>query len=130
MDKGEITSEVELLHLELRQRTYATGWAIDLLWQEIILAKNPDYGDWDYAAQAYRHIKAEFDELLKERNEAMEALLPFRTAYHEKMNEKANPEDPPLEIPPIPAPNSLHFKRAADVFDRLDRGESDGKDKS
>lgn len=38
--------------------------ALNLLWQDIILAHNPDYGDWEYPGQAYRHIKAEHDEAL------------------------------------------------------------------
>ena len=37
--------------------------AIDKLWKEILLRRRPNYGDWDYAGQAYRHIKAEFQEV-------------------------------------------------------------------
>lgn len=36
--------------------------ALELLWKEIIIARNPDYGEWEYPGQAYRHLKAEFDE--------------------------------------------------------------------
>lgn len=37
------------------------GDALDLLWKEIILSRNPNYGDWEYPGMAYRHLKAEFD---------------------------------------------------------------------
>ena len=40
--------------------------ALDQLWREIILAEKPDYGDWEYPMQAYRHLKIEFDELRAE----------------------------------------------------------------
>ncbi len=41
----------------------AAGVAIDRLWNEIIVARKPDYGDWSYPDEAYRHLKAEFEEL-------------------------------------------------------------------
>lgn len=37
--------------------------ALDDLWKDIILRDRPDYGNWEYPGMAYRHIKAEFDEL-------------------------------------------------------------------
>lgn len=39
------------------------GEALDQLWREVILSKNPEYGDWEYPGQAYRHLKKEFEEL-------------------------------------------------------------------
>ncbi len=30
--------------------------ALDALWRDIILSKSPDYGDWEYPGQAYRHL--------------------------------------------------------------------------
>lgn len=42
----------------------ACGDALQKLWDEIIVARRPNYGDWEYPGQAYRHIKAEFEELL------------------------------------------------------------------
>lgn len=36
---------------------------LDKLWQEIILKQNPDYGDWEYPGQAFRHLKAEYVDL-------------------------------------------------------------------
>jgi len=45
------------------QKNTPCGDAIDLLWKEIILAKDPKYGDWEYPGQAYRHLKAEYEEL-------------------------------------------------------------------
>jgi hypothetical protein len=46
-----------------KQKNTPCGDAIDLLWKEIILAKDPKYGDWEYQGQAYRHLKAEYEEL-------------------------------------------------------------------
>lgn len=49
---------------------------LNLLWNDIILKKYPNYGDWEYPGQAYRHIVAEFNDLsaeivaLKAANEA------------------------------------------------------------
>ncbi len=34
---------------------------IDELWQAIIVKHSPDYGDWEYPAQAFRHLVAEVD---------------------------------------------------------------------
>lgn len=42
--------------------------AIDLLWQEIILKNRPDYGDWEYPGQAYRHIKDEHGDVVNQRD--------------------------------------------------------------
>ena len=44
--------------------------ALDLLWQEIIIAHKPDYGDWEYPGQAYRHIKAEFEDAMQRAEKA------------------------------------------------------------
>lgn len=38
--------------------------AIEKLWQEMIIARNPGYGEWEYPGQAYRHIKAEYDDVV------------------------------------------------------------------
>jgi hypothetical protein len=43
----------------------ACGDALDKLWKEIILLRMPNYGDWEYPGQAYRHLKAEFDAIAK-----------------------------------------------------------------
>ena len=37
--------------------------ALDLLWNDIILSNHADYGPWEYPAQAYRHLLAEYNEL-------------------------------------------------------------------
>lgn len=42
--------------------------ALDRLWKEVILARKPNYDDWEYPAMAYRHLKAEFDELAADRD--------------------------------------------------------------
>ena len=36
---------------------------IDDLWQAIIVAHHPTYGDWEYPAQAHRHLVAEVDDI-------------------------------------------------------------------
>ena len=48
--------------------------AIDKLWKGIVLARDPNYGDWEYPGQAYRHLLAEYNDL-KTENERMEAEL-------------------------------------------------------
>lgn len=40
--------------------------AINDLWRDIILKRCPHYGDWGYAAEAYRHLLAEFQDKDKE----------------------------------------------------------------
>lgn len=47
---------------------------IDDLWRDIILARKPNYGDWEYGGFAYRHIMEEFREVCKERDDAVAAL--------------------------------------------------------
>ncbi len=42
------------------------GEALDLLWRDVILSKHPDYGDWEYPGQAYRHLAKEFNEMRQE----------------------------------------------------------------
>ncbi len=42
------------------------GEALDLLWRDIILSKHPDYGDWEYPGQAYRHLAKEFNNMRQE----------------------------------------------------------------
>lgn len=39
------------------------GDALDKLWKEVMLRRRPDYGDWEYPGFAYRHLKAEFEEI-------------------------------------------------------------------
>ena len=47
------------------------AYALEKLWQDIM----PEgYGDWEYPAQAYRHLKAEFDDKQK-REEELEQYL-------------------------------------------------------
>jgi len=45
----------------------ACGDALEKLWQEVIIAHKPDYGDWPYPGFAYRHLLAEFNDLRAER---------------------------------------------------------------
>ncbi len=39
---------------------------LDLLWKEIILARKPKYGDWEYPGFAYRHLMCEIEEMVQE----------------------------------------------------------------
>jgi len=55
----------------------AAGVAIDRLWNEIIVARKPNYGDWSYPAEAYRHLKAEFDDLLADQARLMNLIILF-----------------------------------------------------
>lgn len=50
------------------------GDALDRLWKEIIVARRPNYGDWEYPMQAYRHILAEFKEAVAERDRLAESM--------------------------------------------------------
>lgn len=73
------------------------GNAIDLLWRDIIWARDPEYPDWEYPGQAYRHLLAEYTDLKKE-NERLKGLMSGRKiesedeldeaiAYLEKMSD-------------------------------------------
>lgn len=44
-------------------RNEPCGDALELLWKEIILRRKPAYGEWEYPGMAYRHIKAEFEQV-------------------------------------------------------------------
>lgn len=48
--------------------------AIDDIWRDVILKHKPNYGDWEYGGQAYRHIVAEFEELRSRLAEAEKVL--------------------------------------------------------
>ncbi len=86
MTIAQLEAEVERLRAALAQHREqvtndACGDALELLWKEIILANRPDYGEWEYPGQAYRHILAEFKEL--ERS--------ARTASSQTPTESTNP---------------------------------------
>jgi len=49
------------------------GEALDLLWRNIILSKYPNYPDWEYPGQAYRHLLAEYRDLQEENRRLREA---------------------------------------------------------
>jgi hypothetical protein len=48
--------------------------ALDDLWKAIVLARDPNYGDWEYPGQAYRHLVCEFDDMRKAKDRAEAAL--------------------------------------------------------
>lgn len=48
--------------------------AIDRMWQDIILANRPKYGDWEYGGQAYRHILVEHTMVLTALKGCLEAM--------------------------------------------------------
>lgn len=53
------------------------GDVVDLLWRDIIWARDPEYPDWEYPGQAYRHLLAEYTDLKKE-NERLKGLMSGR----------------------------------------------------
>lgn len=49
--------------------------ALDDLWKKIVIAnQGEDYGDWEYPAQAYRHILIEYEELKEKYNKLVKEL--------------------------------------------------------
>lgn len=50
------------------------GESLDQLWRDIILSKDPSYGDWEYPGQAYRHLSAEYRKLATE-NERLKGVI-------------------------------------------------------
>lgn len=77
---------------ELDARSDASGDALNCLWKEVILAKAPDYGDWEYPGQAYRHLIAEFNALRAELDETRAELDALKAAQQGKPV-----SDPPQE---------------------------------
>ncbi len=68
------------------------GEALDQLWREVITSQHPEYGDWEYPGQAYRHLMAEYRELKAFYDAAMEHLttttfLMVKSAATEKIND-------------------------------------------
>lgn len=63
---AEMQEKNKILVAEVEEHNCACGDALDGLWKEIILSTHPDYGDWSYSGEAYRHIKTEFDNLHKQ----------------------------------------------------------------
>ena len=66
---------------------------LDLLWREIVLARKPAYGDWDYPGMAGRHLLVEIKEIIQE--QADDGLVRGRELassqvklYEEEPNEK------------------------------------------
>jgi len=55
---------------EIDKQNAPSARELDHLWKEILLARKPDYGDWDYPAMAARHILAEIKEILTEQIKA------------------------------------------------------------
>lgn len=55
--------DVVYLRMDLVDTSPSTD-AIDDLWRDIILETHPDYGDWEYPGEAYRHILAEHKQAL------------------------------------------------------------------
>ena len=71
-----------------KQKNTPCGDALDKLWTEILIARDPKYGDWEYPGQAYRHIKAEYEELQARVKslEADKARLDWLDSANEEMN--------------------------------------------
>jgi len=51
---------------EMADHNTASANALEMLWKDIVLKRKPDYGPWEYPAQAYRHIMDEVEEMVEE----------------------------------------------------------------
>lgn len=60
--KSDIDLLQKQLQFEIDKENIPCSKALDSIWKEVILKRYPNYGDWEYAAQAARHIIAEFKE--------------------------------------------------------------------
>jgi len=69
-----MTSERDLWQKECESRNQACCDAINLLWRDMILARRPKYGDWEYAGQAYRHLLAEFTDVRDALSQCLSAM--------------------------------------------------------
>ncbi len=45
--------------------------ALEDLWRDVLLARDPKYGDWEYPGMAYRHLLAEFYDLRQALHDAI-----------------------------------------------------------
>ena len=70
----EKMEEVNRLHDEMDGHNMAAAKALDKLWADIMLKRYPDYGDWEYPGQAYRHILEAWTTLQAENKKLCEAL--------------------------------------------------------
>lgn len=64
------------------------GDVVDLLWRDIVWARDPEYPDWEYPGQAYRHLLAEYTDLKKE-NERLKGLMSGRKIESEEELDEA-----------------------------------------
>lgn len=60
--RGDLADAEERAEKNWERQNLPCGDALDKLWKDILLARNPNYGDWEYPAQAYRHIRDEFND--------------------------------------------------------------------
>jgi hypothetical protein len=66
--------DAALKALDARDEDNPAAQALDDLWRDIILARNPAYGDWEYPGQAYRHLLAEHRDVAQERDALREEI--------------------------------------------------------
>ena len=57
------------------------AYTLDTLWEKMILARNPNYGDWEYPGQAGRHLVAEWEAVQAELSELREGVQLLRAEY-------------------------------------------------
>ena len=55
--------------------------AIDKIWRDVVLARKPAYGEWEYGGMAYRHIVAEVRQIEAERDAARDEIAGLKRAY-------------------------------------------------
>ena len=72
---GLLEDDLRCLEAEMNELNMASADALTCLWEDIILLRKPDYGDWEYPGEAYRHLMIEIGEIVEEgRKAAVEEL--------------------------------------------------------
>ena len=65
-ERNEAVAEAKALEHELSGLNAASADALECLWEDIVLSRKPEYGDWEYPGEAYRHIMLEIEEMISE----------------------------------------------------------------
>jgi cell division protein FtsB len=61
--RAEVAAGEEEIEALQKKTNHPCGDALDKLWKEVLIRRKPSYGDWEYPGEAYRHLKAEFEEI-------------------------------------------------------------------
>lgn len=98
-----LITQAENIRLQdmLKQHNDACADALDKLWREVILSHRPQYGDWSYPGEAYRHLKAEFDDLRKESassNGELKSRIECLSMFVRRLYRKLRKHEPNAEV--------------------------------